>query len=165
MQIANLSSRFQYDCALLRVTGCDPSTSLRVLLPPQSHRYQCAYGTTEQRTWKYHNRNTIHSPASSFTNYFLVKIFRESKGSFSYSQKQATRPYPKPDESSSHLHCLFPLNPSQLSSCLSGYATLPSVLAAKNSVTPCTNFPFRATCPTHLILQEFIIVIISPPAC
>ena len=136
-----------------------------MLLAPQGHRYQCKYGTTEQRIGKNHNRNPSHSPAFSFTSYVLVKIFVESKRSFSHSQNHATRPYPKPDESSLHLHCLFPLNPSQLSSCLSGSARLPTILAAKNSVTPCPNFPFRATCPTHLTLQEFIIAIISSPAC
>jgi hypothetical protein len=114
---------------------------------------------------KKHNRNTTHSPASSFTSYFLVKIFIESKGSFSYSQKHATRPCSKPDESSSHLHCLFPWNTSQLSANLSGHARFPSILAAKNSVTPCPSFPFRATCPKHITLHEFTIVIISSPTC
>ena len=102
-----------------------------MLLAPHRLRYQCKYGTKEQCIGKNHNRNTSHSPASSFTSYFFVKIFVESKGSFSYSQKHATRPYPNPDESSLHLHCLFPLNPYQLSSYLSGSARLPTILAAK----------------------------------
>jgi len=132
--------------------GCDPvdkftcavSTS-RSPLSLQIWHYRTAYGE---------NPKSQNIPQSSVL--FHELLFGEDlyriQGSFSYSQKHATRPYPKPDESSLHLHCPFPLNPSQLSCCLSGSARLPTILAAKNSVTPCPKFPFRAICPTHLTL-------------
>jgi len=82
----------------------------------------------------------------------------EPEGLSPYSQKPATRPYPKPGESSFPIDHYFPkfqfnffLLPTPRSSHLSLAFGPPN----QNPVNT-SPLPLRATCPAHLILLDLI---------
>ena len=85
------------------------------------------------------------------------RILCNTEGSLPHSQVPANCPYPKPSRSSPYSHILLPEDPSwyypPIYACFS--QGLPSGCLIKSLYTPLLS-PIHATCPTHLILLDFI---------